>query len=222
MTEAPVARQGREAVMHVLRQAAEPMSVADIADAVGLHVNTVRGHLDLLVHLGAVSRQTEHTGGRGRPKVLYQLSPEENSQQDAYRTLAAALANELSILGGTDQATADEAGRLWAEALLQEGRLSPTSSPDEALSQVTSLFNELGFAASTEPLGDRVYLTSCPYAVMRDAFPTVCDIHLGLMRGAFSVTSSDIEVDDFDIDARPGLCVARLSRPTRSDPKETR
>jgi hypothetical protein len=56
---------------------------------------------------------------------------------------------------------------------------------------------------------------------MRDAFPAVCDIHLGLMRGAFSVTSDAIGVDDFDIDARPGLCVAHLSRSTRTDDKET-
>ena len=92
-----------------------------IAEQVGLHVNTVRGHLELLVHLGVVSRETEHRGGRGRPRVLYELAPEEPRQQDAYKTLAAALANELSIIGGTDQRTADEAGLLWAQALVEEG-----------------------------------------------------------------------------------------------------
>ena len=97
------ARQGRQAVLQVIREASGPLAVADIAERVGLHVNTVRGHLELLVHLGVVSRETERRGGRGRPRVLYELAPDEPRQQDAYKTLAAALANEMSILGGTDQ-----------------------------------------------------------------------------------------------------------------------
>lgn len=217
-------RQGRQAVLDVIREADHPMAVADIAEQVGLHVNTVRGHLELLVHLGVVSRQTEHRGGRGRPRVLYELAPDEPRHQDAYQTLATALANELSILGGPDQQTADQAGRLWAEALVREGRLRPTSSQEEAVKQVTDLFTDLGFDASTEPLADRIYLKSCPYAAIREAFPGVCDIHLGLMRGSLAVIGSDLSVRDFDVDVRPGLCVAHLaisSAPT-SDTKEAR
>lgn len=211
MTEGRSNRQGREAVLSVLRQASKPLSVADIATQVGLHVNTVRGHLELLVHLGLITRQTERAGVRGRPRVLYQMAADEPPQHDAYRTLATALANELSILGGTDQTTADEAGLLWAQALLAEGRLEPTTSDDDAVRQVTTLFAELGFDATNEPLGDRIYLRACPYAAIRDAFPAVCEIHLGLMRGTFAVTSAAIGVEDFEVDARPGLCVAHLA-----------
>ena len=204
------ARQGRKAVLQVIRETHEPLSVAQIAEQVGLHVNTVRGHLELLVHLGIVSRETEHSGGRGRPRVLYELAPDEPRQQDAYKTLAAALANELSIIGGTDQRTADEAGLLWAQALVEEGRLRPTASAADAVEQVTMLFSDLGFDAATEPLSDRIYLRACPYASIREAFPGVCEIHLGLMRGSLAVTESGLAVHDFDIDARPGLCVAHL------------
>ena len=123
MSDERESRQGRQAILHVVREADQPLSVAEIAERVGLHVNTVRGHLELLVHLGNVSRETEHRGGRGRPRVLYELATDEPRQQDAYRTLAAVLANELSIVGGTDQGTADEAGLLWAQALVEEGRL---------------------------------------------------------------------------------------------------
>jgi predicted ArsR family transcriptional regulator len=203
-------RQGRQAVLQTIRDADRPLAVAEIAEQVGLHVNTVRGHLELLVHLGVVSRQTEHRGGRGRPRVLYEQAPDEPRRQDAYQTLATALANELSILGGPDQQTADEAGRLWAEALVREGRLRPTSSPDDAVQQVTALFSDLGFDASTDPLSDRIYLKACPYAAIREAFPGVCDIHLGLMRGSLAVIGSDLSVRDFDVEVRPGLCVAHL------------
>jgi predicted ArsR family transcriptional regulator len=205
-------RQGREAVLTLLRDAPTPLSVAQIADPVGLHVNTVRGHLELLVHLGVITRQTEHAGGRGRPRVLYQMAEDDAPPRDAYRTLAAVLANELSILGGSDQTTADEAGRLWATALLAEGRLQPMESDDGAIQQTTALFTELGFDAVTEPLGDRIYLRACPYAAIRDAFPAVCETHLALMRGTLAVTTGRMTVKNFEVDARPGLCVAHLTQ----------
>jgi predicted ArsR family transcriptional regulator len=149
--------------------------------------------------------------------VLYELAPEEPAHQDAYQTLATALANELSLLGGADQQTADEAGLLWAQALVREGRLRPTTSAEDAIAQTTALFNELGFDASTEPLGDRIYLKACPYAAIRDAFPGVCEIHVGLMRGALQVSGSGVGVRTFDIDVRPGLCVAHLESTPQED-----
>lgn len=215
-------RQGRQAVLSVVREAERPLAVAEVAERVGLHVNTVRGHLELLVHLGVVTRETEHRGGRGRPRVLYELASEEPRQRDAYKTLAAALANELTILGGTDQHTADQAGMLWAEALVAEGRLRATTSSEDAVSQVTALFSDLGFEASTEPLADRIYLQACPYAAIREAFPGVCEIHLGLMRGSLAVTGSGLAVRDFDIDARPGLCVAHLEATPQATTSPTR
>jgi predicted ArsR family transcriptional regulator len=208
-------------VLRVIREANVPLAVAEVAEQVGLHVNTVRGHLELLVHLGVVTRETEHSGGRGRPRVLYQLAAEEPHQQDAYKTLAAALANELTILGGTDQRTADEAGLLWAQALVEEGRLRATSSSEDAVAQVTALFSELGFDATTEPLADRIYLRACPYSAIREAFPGVCEIHLGLMRGSLTVTGSGLAVQGFDIDVRPGLCVAHLGPDQTTDTMHT-
>lgn len=213
--------QGREAVLATVRSAEAPLSVADVAERVALHVNTVRGHLELLVHLGVVSRQTEHRGGRGRPRILYALAPDEPVHQDAYKTLATALANELSILGQPDQRSADEAGRIWAEALVSEGRLRPTSVTEDAIAQVIQLFSDLGFDAATEPLGDRIYLRACPYAAIRDAFPGVCDIHLGLLRGSLRAVGSELSVDRFDVDARPGLCVAHLARLSVPETKDS-
>lgn len=213
------ARQGRQAVLATIRASDTPLSVAEVAERVALHVNTVRGHLELLVHLGVMSRQTEHRGGRGRPRILYEVRPDEPRQQDAYKTLASALANELSILGHTDQRTADDAGLLWAQALVEEGRLIPMTSTEDALSQVTQLFTDLGFDAVTEPIGDRIYLQACPYAAIRKAFPGVCDIHLGLLRGSLLAVGSHLSVERFDIDARPGLCVAHLTQVT-APPKE--
>lgn len=221
MVDERESRQGRQAVLAALREAPGPLSVAEVADQVGLHANTVRGHLELMVHLGVVTRQSEHSGGRGRPRIIYELAPDQPPHEDAYKTLAEALANELSIISANDQRTADEAGLLWAQALVTQGRLKPATSREDAVAQVSRLFSELGFEASTEPLGDRLYLQACPYASIRDAFPGVCDIHLGLIRGSLAAMGSDLAVDRFDVDAQPGLCVAHLHHAPSPESKET-
>ena len=88
---------------------------------------------------------------------------------------------------------------------------------------MTTLFTELGFDATSEPLADRIYLRACPYSAIREAFPGVCEIHLGLLRGSLAVTESGLSVNGFDVEARPGLCVAHLGNSaTQSTHKETK
>ena len=48
-----------------------PATVEDVAAEVGLHVNTVREHLDRLVAAGFVASEPEVRTTRGRPRLLY-------------------------------------------------------------------------------------------------------------------------------------------------------
>jgi predicted ArsR family transcriptional regulator len=210
---------GRQAVLDAVRESDLPVSVAEAAGRVGLHVNTVRSHLALLVHLGRVTREVEHRATRGRPRILYQEVADGSGGEDPNQTLAQTLANALSLISRVDQQrTADDAGMLCAKALVDEGRLVPTESAEEAIGQVARLFSDLGFDATTEPLGDRLYLSACPYSAVRDTFPEVCGLHIGLIRGSLAMVGAGVVVDRFDIDARPNLCVAHLSRATASAP----
>lgn len=209
----PAPAVGRTAVLEALRASDTAQSAADLALRLGLHPNTVRGHLELLVHLGYATRATEERSERGRPKILYQAVVADLGVTEAYRGLATALAAELAVLGANDQATADRAGEKWAGALAKEGRLSPQPDAASAVENVASLFSDLGFRVTTEPMGDRLYLEQCPYREIVGQYPSVCDLHLGLMRAAFAETGGEVEVDRLDIDIRPGLCVAAL-RPT--------
>jgi predicted ArsR family transcriptional regulator len=70
-------RQGRQQVLGVIREASAPLSVAEVAERVRLHINTVRGHLELLTHLGVVTRQTEHRGGTGSSSYSLPARPRE-------------------------------------------------------------------------------------------------------------------------------------------------
>ena len=206
----------RETVLVALRGSPLPLTVGDLAAELGLHANTVRGHVELLVHLGLVSRETEVRTERGRPRILYSATTAEPARKDAYRTLATVLASELSLIGPADQSSADQAGASWATALVAEGRITSTDNPEQALAVVAQLFDELGFETATEPLGDRLYLQACPYASIRSTFPGVCELHLGLLRGALAATESGIEVTRLDVEPRPGLCIAHLTHTPRA------
>lgn len=218
---------GRAAVLEALRASDLPQSASDLALRLGLHPNTVRGHLELLVHLGYVARETEQRSERGRPKILYRPVSVDVGVTEAYRGLATALAAELAVLGAADQDMADRAGAKWAGSLAHQGRLTAQPDATSAVEQVAGLFGDMGFEVATEPMGDRLYLQHCPYREIVEDFPSVCDLHLGLMRAAFAETGGHVEVERLDIDIRPGMCVAALrpadgpDRADRTDTEET-
>src|SRR5690606_11127297 len=61
----------RVAVLETLRRAGRPLAISEIADAVGLHPNTVRAHLALLIEHGHVAGTREDRDRPGRPRTLY-------------------------------------------------------------------------------------------------------------------------------------------------------
>src|SRR5690242_4461493 len=61
----------REAVLEVVLDQPEPVSLRALARLTGRHENTVREHLNALVEGGFVGRTAERTPGRGRPRWNY-------------------------------------------------------------------------------------------------------------------------------------------------------
>jgi len=57
----------RAAVLELLRSRAQPLGVSEVARDVGLHQNTVRSHLDLLVESGFAVRAQRGTARTGPP-----------------------------------------------------------------------------------------------------------------------------------------------------------
>ncbi len=62
------------AILDLLRCSDHDLGVVEVAEHVGLHQNTVRSHLDLLVKAGYAVRRTEVPSGPGRPRVVYQAT----------------------------------------------------------------------------------------------------------------------------------------------------
>ena len=99
----------RAAVLEFIEAADDVVRVEQIAEAVGLHPNTVRGHLDALLASGRITRVPDQRSTRGRPHWLY-----SGTASASIRELARALDSEL------DRASAPDVARLaaatWAEA----------------------------------------------------------------------------------------------------------
>jgi predicted ArsR family transcriptional regulator len=118
----------RAELLRLLRAAERPRTAADLAAATGLHVNTVRSHLELLVDVALAVRGVEAPHGPGRPQVGYLAAAVAGDRPEPaatgpgtkpatdYRELAAALADELTATGDAGRIAVD-AGRRWADTI---------------------------------------------------------------------------------------------------------
>jgi predicted ArsR family transcriptional regulator len=193
----------RAAILAFVERADDVVRVEDIAQAVGLHPNTVRGHLDALLASGRIVRIADQRATRGRPHWLYSATTSAS-----VRELAAALDAEL------ERASAPDVARLAAAAWAEAGPgVTAASTIDEAVDVATEALTGFGFDAVRNPVGDEITLRACPYAQLVHEHPVICDIHAALLGEVLGRTGQPVDLDRLDVFPRPGLCVAHLHRP---------
>ncbi|MCD0442963.1 helix-turn-helix domain-containing protein [Glycomyces sp. A-F 0318] len=199
------ARRGRrDAVLRILKDAPEPLGIAEIAERIAAHPNTVRFHLDKLVAAGRVERARSGRRVPGRPAQVFRaVRGMDPAGPRHYRLLADALAHGLAAApDARDRAV--EAGRAWG---LRSAADAPAASADD-VERLTSLLDDLGFAPERRDEA-RIGLRHCPFLELAESdSPVVCDVHLGLMRGALERWESPVTVDRLEAFAEPGLCLA--------------
>lgn len=217
MTKPPPGHQStgrRRQVLQLLRDVNEPLGIAEIADRLGIHANTVRFHLDTLVGNGQVERTTAERGTPGRPPQLFQtVRGMDPMGPRHYRILAEALAASLATDPDPSRRAA-EAGRVWGR--LQASTGTDTTDPDEpaeAVDRLTRMLDELDFAPEQFTAGHRsqIGLRNCPFLELAaDRAEVICPIHLGLMQGAMESWDSPLTVERLDPFVEPDLCVVHL------------
>ncbi len=200
----------RSRILQVLGRSAHPMGVRELAEALDLHPNTVRQHLDQLVQVGLVTSEAASPIGRGRPAFRYAATPgSDEPEPAAYKELARVLAEQLSrSADGT--VTALAAGEHWGRGLAREATMSdPVVPPVERLVQ---LLDQAGFAPDpAATAGQPIRLRHCPFGTLgRDQGMVVCGVHLGLMRGILEELDAPIEATRLEPFVTPGLCLAHL------------
>lgn len=202
----------------MLRAADGPLGVADLAERIGVHPNTVRFHLDALVAEGAVHRRVEEPAGPGRPRTVYAPRPGmDRGGMRAYRLLAQVLVSRLASTGPAAAGAAAEAGREWGRFLIDP--MPPFRRPTalESADRLTALLADLGFEPVAEPAGDgtgpgRIRLRHCPFLELAEEYgQVVCSVHLGLMQGALAELRAPLAATDLRPFAEPDSCLALLA-----------
>jgi predicted ArsR family transcriptional regulator len=194
----------RRAILEALRAAPEPLTVEALAEHAGLHPNTARHHLDVLAAANLVERTVAAPSGRGRPKVLFSVSP---SALAPFAELSEFLQRALD--GGVEDVVAVEAARRWLAAVPQAGVVDDA---DGAVAAAVESLQAVGFDARSDAIGDTIVVSQCPYASLISEHPMICTVHAELVSGVLARTGQDVTLAGFDVWVRPGVCRARLTR----------
>ena len=87
----------RVQILTLLQASEVDLSAEELSENSGLHVNTIRGHIDVLLAGGHVESVQAQPHGRGRPKLKYRAVPNPDSPyEDLSRALSATLTDALA------------------------------------------------------------------------------------------------------------------------------
>jgi predicted ArsR family transcriptional regulator len=169
-----------------------------LAEAVGLHHNAVRQHLEVLARAGLVTSAREQVPGRrGRPSIRYRLVAPGGLAEAGHGELVRLLLRIVRRAGASEQEMEDlgrEEGRLLAGA----------GSGGEGLVEALA---RLGFApedvtaAADRGRGDMdLRLRRCPFAdaVLAEGGHLVCALHRGLTLGFLDMAAADGYLSAFE------------------------
>lgn len=205
----------RRHLLRLLDDHGEATDAATLAEEVGLHVNTVRGHLKVLEEAGLVERALENRARPGRPRVLFgATAPDTRSPTTrGYRFLAEVLASAIQATAADPGAVAEKAAAAWGGYLT--GPLPPFISIDagQAIDRTMASLAELGFDPELARQGETVVvqLHDCPFREMaRLRGSIVCSVHKGLMQGMLEHLGSPLRVEALEAFVEPSLCLLRL------------
>lgn len=210
----------RMAMLELLRARSCPLGVVEVAEHVGLHQNTVRSHLDLLVHSGYAIRHREAPSGPGRPRVVYEATAAPDGEHN-YRLLAEVLAQHLVATNESPGEAAVNAGRSWARSTGRVPRSDDGAgttaalpvSEEAAVAAVVRMLGDSGFAPELSADGTYLNLHRCPFRELAVSHPdVVCGAHLGIIQGALTELGTMVSATRLLPFVTPGLCVATLTR----------
>jgi predicted ArsR family transcriptional regulator len=169
----------RHRVFRYVVDADRPVGVAELTEHFDLNHNAIRQHLAKLVDAELLVERVGPAAGRGRPPLLYEVSPTVDSRWDVvgpYERLAMWLA-EIVSSGDTPIEVGRRAGRR---------QLLVSERSDDPLGELVDQMARQGFDPTTETQGVRtdVILQTCPFLSTALAEPeVVCSLHIGFAQG---------------------------------------
>ena len=185
----------RYAIYLELARSPLPMSTADIAQSLDLHVNTVRPHLERMREIGLLDVEPFASGGVGRPQNRYRLSQEAPSlglEPPAYPLAARLLLGVAAAAGASAEDAVDIGRAQGGEDFARFG------SEGGCVNGLLGRQSALGFdPAMVESDGSvTVAFTRCAFADLAQANPAVvCSLHRGLVEGFVEAAGEQVVTD---------------------------
>lgn len=204
----------RARVLRYLLAQHELCSVAEIAEALSLHPNTIRFHLEALSELGYVAEEQEKPQGQGRPRRLYRVTADAPEVDTSHlRDLTQVLLRHIVGEAAHPKQTVEEIGHSWGQEVASAGEqdlkhLKDVSTSD-ALDEIINHTQSMGFEA-TRTSDQTIAFTSCPYrSINQPMLSNICAIHFGLLRGYLDEAEAPMEL----LELNPGTtCIAKFQK----------
>lgn len=143
-----------------------PQTIAQLAAATGLHQNTAREHLQLLIRAGYVRSEAIHRPAKGRPQLRYRAANKPPPGDAARR----------------DRERDEEPQHRDSSATL-----------NRQLEALNSHLNVCGFAATLEPGAEHMTIRDCPYSELARDNSQVCEMHHRLLRNALDTVDGPLD-----------------------------
>lgn len=212
----------RAAIHDFIRDASEPVTIAQITERLQLNHTGIRRHLGKLRDAGLILESREAPSGRGRPGLLYSAAPgpEGRPAVEPHTELARLLLRMITT--GQDPLTVGrEAGRRMAATL------RPDTHPtyEDLLAALTEAARHMGFDPApccradtdgdTECAGRSgrtdILLRRCPFAAEAELSPdTICQLHRGIAEGIGEALLPTAHLRLVLADPRKGGCTFRI------------
>lgn len=185
----------RRAIYIAVRESAEPVTSAAVAEIFDIHPNVARHHLDKLAADGYLAVTHRRSSGRsgpgaGRPAKYYEATekavdlPFSSRRHDLLVDLLVRLVERAAIpdVGGVAEAVGREYGRELAAQI---------GSPDQegyepAVRAVAKALTGIGFHTVIDLDGERLLTPLCPFGDAAAGHPeVVCSLDQGIVSGLF-------------------------------------
>jgi predicted ArsR family transcriptional regulator len=186
----------RYAIYLELARSPIPLTTTMVSEALDLHPNTVRPHLERMRDVGLLDVETESKGEVGRPQHRYSLAADAPSLglEPPAMPLMSRMLLGVAAASGASREEAVEIGRHQGRAAAAAVEAAAVVAElddvdDRAAVCLAALVDELariGFdpAVADDADGVVVAFTRCPFAELAESNPElVCNLHRGLVEG---------------------------------------
>lgn len=207
---------------------ATPLTITELAERMGLHPNSVRESMAVLVEQGLVARRRQPTLGRGRPSWTYEsIAPTQTAALSReFADMTTAVADHLSSSVPDPRGAAHDIGARWGRRMLDTLPAAGTaqtsaedrSRPEVHASTIRLFMSSLGYQALADDEAARLTLYQCPLRAEGSVpSPLVCEMHRGMLDEVLGALSDGTVGASLTPFAGPDYCTVELAAVTPPD-----